>query len=389
MLQRKKTGVFLVLLLCLAATLGGCGIKDMSHVRHPPVFSPDGQTVAYGWSDLLWGDFMSCTMASAETQYVRWCSVESPNHQESIKVFARTGEFFTGPDFGLVDLVFSPDSRHLAAVTRSTITIIDQASRKSRRITSGEVVITSLCWLNNEEIAYGTIDTTRFGWNIPGGWIYERTLWHQNIHQPRNKRLAIHADKDFEEPGGLIQDWWPLESWSPNGHYAIFEIKGQLRLLDSSAKTVISFGQKNHGLIRAVWNPDNSEALCVSWAGVPYNKNSRYQAILLNPANLEILNLSRKFNETFQSDPNLDITWRIDRRRFAVCGTMTDHVLLQIRPWQTAQSRPPYNPVGDSMISPDGKRIAEFDSQKKLVIRPLIPPTTQTATQPTSDKADK
>ena len=43
MLQRKKTGVFLVLLLFLATTLGGCvwANSDVDHVR----ISPDGRTV--------------------------------------------------------------------------------------------------------------------------------------------------------------------------------------------------------------------------------------------------------------------------------------------------------------------------------------------------------
>ncbi len=415
-------------LLCLAATIGGCMVGGGPELV---AFSPDGSKLAYVWKDFLCGiDWITRSYVTLESEYVRWCSLDSPQRQHCIKIHTKL-HHDGGADCP-AELVFSPNSRYLARISPLRVVIIDLATKRHWCLNPRGEYITSFVWLGYDEVIY-----TSFA-KVPGGpdtiykTVYNRTVWRQRIHGTNKARVPVFHEDGLRSCGTYGYE----ESFSPDGRYVVFtssgktgDIGGQLKLLDVATATVHTLDRQEGELMEASWKPNSSCLFCLVQMGPIWKPE--YKALLVNPAKPDILNLGRKCARdcgSMRSD--LNSLWTAEGA-YVVCDSTC--CLIQPNPWKvinlkeklirhlktTEQTGSPYLhplsvpgwlytrhkgktyavdyqgrqfvPIADEWdwaVSPDGKRIAEVNEKGKVTVRPLNLPA-QPTTQPTLNRTDR
>ncbi len=410
----KPAGIRCFLLLLLSACVSGCSYYATSYEL---TFSPDGSTVALvrakKW-DLPLPPEMPTFFVSV---YLRWCDLNKG-------VRCRTVELDTsGPnsspfDESAVRLRFSPDSKHLAATTPLRLLVVNCGSRKIMQLSRTGETVTAFGWLGNDEIGY-VVQTTK------EGKVSKRTdqaFFRQKTHSGPEARVEFYKETGLR--------YTPLESWSPDGRFVIFQngYGKPVQLLNVAAGTVSSFGPSKSSYGKFSWRPDGSAALC-AFSG--YKQPIRVLVMYLPSG--EILDVTKQFTEAFQTEqsnslPSFQALWTADGEYIIVHDYPgLGGCLVRPRPWEVipltkrllhrlgrTDHKWPHNnivrfptpgwvgvwvdgqtyavdyeaktpmPIGSTrnwlpgwILTPDGKRAVTVNGEGELVVLPITLPSHQ------------
>ena len=295
-------------------------------------FSPDGKTIAYEWTIALIKPVSRMeARAVSQTAEARWCSVAEPDRIHSAKVL-QWGENAKGYRIGVyVHIGFSPDSRHLAVATPRKLRIIDLRSEKHWVLNRTGEFVTSLRWIDNEEIGYVTHSNRRGEWDE----IVDRAIWRQKITQEWRNRREINKERGIEgysDSGGPKFTYgagdFPVESWSPKGRFVVFSsspMGGMVQLLDTQTGELRSL-KKRMRVEYVSWKRDESAFVCVGDSS---------QALLVNSRTLEIVDFSRQFGGTFgEYAPSIFPEWTPDDRYIVANDLRLGGCLVRPQPWE-------------------------------------------------------
>lgn len=266
--------------------------------------------------------------------WVRWQKLDKPQDY----LTAEIGVF--GRDWGgwdvknRVHLVFSPDNRYLAVVSPRHLVVIDCLAQQRRVLTAPDEVVTSLVWLDNDELAYASCSKSRDRGRV--GTL--TNFWRQGIDQSFEERALILSNENsgtcLEKGLGLSE--WPREKWSPDRRFALFSaqgFRGELKLLDvleGTATVVVPGGYSFEGIS---WKSDGSAAACVG-----YHRSAPMMAFLLDPRTGERQDFSKELNMAFGSDsrfspPRIPPRWTPGDQYVIVNDSETGGCLVRPHPW--------------------------------------------------------
>ena len=312
-----------------------------------PRFSPDGQWLAYVYTDSL--QFVPIPLpytpqvSLASGAEVRWCRTDRPDEVHSVKVDWR------GAKGGATSLdariVFSPDSRRIAAVGEHRLSVIEVQSGERKILSERDETVTSLWWTSPDEIAYAAHTRIRDQGEpqfFPGFFkVADRTIWRQKIHEPPESRTAVFSEKNVQTATAAQYGQWPLERPSPDGRYVVFQSPmsvvfplegGPFKLLDVRTGHVrtVGTGSSTGGFIS--WKPDSSAILV---AGRALRPKGRKQVFVVDPASGDRLDVCQQFTEAFDHAPVwIEPLWTADGEYVVV--TMSDQggCLVRPEPWE-------------------------------------------------------
>jgi hypothetical protein len=405
--QRRWRGPLLALLLVPCVLMVGCIFPVGYPDRQGRVqFAPDGQTVAYVWLDNLAISDLTKAAVFSDTASVRWCSITTPGKQHSASIDSAFLTAGGDPTESHVHLVFSPDSRHLAAVGPRHLVMIELGSGKHWQMAAEGEEISSLAWLGNEEIVYAA---HRRPSKVPG-WYSSRTIWRQGIHDPPKARKALLHEDKIMVPGSYSIEW-NLERWAPNGQYVVFSSSpgwSQRKLLSVATGEVSTIGRLGGSTLGVAWRRDGSAVFCRA------RTDEDSEAILVDPKTGRVRDFSAQFRRAFPGrDPLLDPVWTPDGK-YVLTALGENGCLVGLDPWEVIpvgrrlMERHPWsgayvevsalpiagwlraryidkhyvvnysgNRLGEIengpfwTCSPDGKRTAQVDEHKRVVIGDL------------------
>ncbi len=307
---------YLTLLVGLIAA--GCGPARM--IRCHPRFSPDSRVLAYIEQEEK-DPALRCNIC--------WRDVSEAGEVSRIRVDAPGPSWDDLPLGRRIHLVFSPDSRRLAAVTPTGIRIIELSSAETHSPTARGEVVTGLAWVSNDEIVYAA-HTNRKGTHKE---VSDRTFWRQKVASPAKDRQAVYREARTATGVGYYP-LWPLEHLSPDGRFVVFAspfVNGKFKLLDLRTKAVREVGRCDGYAACVAWKRDGSAAFCVGGAWPP-------QAVLVEPATGKITDFSRRFAAAFgQYPPRLAALWTGDGKYFVVNHVRRRGCLVGVRPWEVKE----------------------------------------------------
>lgn len=288
-----------------------------------PVFSPDSRTLAF--------------TSTTNIAHVCWCDVKSPKHQKQVRIVQVDRDFEGGNLFQCIHKVFSPDSRSLAVASPAGLDVIDLRTMEKQRLTGAGEIVSALYWTDKDKVVYVAHSRQR---GLRGSTT-DRTFWRQRTNVRRGARRAIYTEKQVTTEMDYFM--WQVESFSPDGRYAIFgeETEGSpLKLLDLSDGTVKKLPpRRSVRRMGIAWKPDGSAAVCIDY-GAP-----SYLAFLVNPRTGETWKFGKQFTESFvvKGDdrrgaldvPQLvEIAWTPDGKYLIVNNPCRGGYLLRLRPWR-------------------------------------------------------
>ncbi|MHC4982184.1 MAG: hypothetical protein ACYTF6_03320 [Planctomycetota bacterium] len=334
----KSIVVGIVLLLGLAET--GCILPCSLPSDYGELsFSPDGEKIAYVRVHGLYFINLFPKRASMGEAYipltqevqVRFCSANSPLWQTTVPV-CKVGppSWQSHVDFlSRGSIRFSPDSKHLAAVSPGGIFIVELASGRRWRVTGEGELPGGMTWLSAEEIAY----TVQALAETSDGRRYERAWHRQKIHAPTETRACVYRDR-----GPVVRDVYtgievpPRVYWSPTGRYGIFAASSgerPLTLLDIESGKVLHYGDSWTAECKVVWREDSSAAFCVA------PDADRYKAVLIETGAKRTADLSAAFSNAFPHQKvTVDDLWTCDGRCFIVNAFDRGDCLVWPEPWR-------------------------------------------------------
>jgi len=298
------------------------------------VLSPDGTRAAYvctrQWSLPLPPE---CPVLRSRV-WVRWCSLSRPAEVQSaeIGVFGRGwGGWFVQ---NRVHPVFSPGNRYLAVASPRSLLVLDAATGKGRTLTGPGEVVTSLVWLDAEQLAYASCLEEKRESGVKGSVRF----WRQRPAQaPSQRELIFSQEEAFGcSYKGLGVTEWPRERWSPDGRFVLLPSSAparELRLLNVAEKTssVLATG---YILENISWKSDGSEAACVGFKG-----GGPLVAFLLDPETGATHDFSTDFDGVFGGDssepaPWVDARWTPGDEYLVVNHGREGGCLVRPRPWE-------------------------------------------------------
>ena len=239
-------------LTCVLFAAGAVAEEGKVLVNHLVRFSPDGDTVAFSRRRTVYtGSNEAGTFDMTGT--VHWCRVENPQALKGAKILAERGLRGQGTTDMLEDLRFSPDSRHLAAVSRRTAFIInlERGTHWPLKIPGGSIA--SAAWVSADEMAYARITETPVKNAEP--------IRHLTIFRHRIARGVGEPTVVYSESGRRVAEQF---FWSPSGKYVLMGTRpwGSTRLLDLTEKTSRAVGARDARLLSASWKADDSAVFC-------------------------------------------------------------------------------------------------------------------------------
>jgi hypothetical protein len=323
-----------------SGTSNGQRTETSENAASLPLFSPDGSVVAY----LFWTVSQRVPLgptpsATAESVGIRWCLSRNPLQQKEVTIDSAK---LNGKVIYLdhrVHMVFSPDSRNLGVVSGKGIQLLDVTSGAVRTIVDGSQRVTSLGWLSKNQIVYGLMSQ-------PG-----HSLCRRDITRPDAQPEVFHrgpADPGRVELSGVgiegYPDTWPTEYWSHAGHYCAAWNGSQFSLVEVATGRVRACGGRRDvrpEVVAMSWKRDDSGVLLLSG-----DRDSGYQALVVDPRTGETLDFSGDFNGAFGSE-TLDhalyrpgdtapaTQWTADGQYFVVNAFKKNAgFLVRPRPWE-------------------------------------------------------
>ena len=381
-----------------------------------PVFSPDGNTVAYTWRE---GTVRVVPTMRAPLSYtltesvsVHWFPVGQTDQERQIAL----DSVDLRPDGVLnyrigVQVRFSPDSKRFAAVHPSGITIIDLETGAPVQWKLAKGHFASVAWTGDDEIAYATWQEGR------------SAFWRRRIDVPPTEAELIYEEAwDYAKPQGKALPFLANHHWSPDGKAVLFtsrviEGKNQVLLnMESGEVTpLLAYLSEHH------WRPDGGAVLVVGPEG-PGGSLDDWPTLLVNARTGEVTDLTEEIAKAVGSPDYVrlaDPCWTADgkyivlNKSFRAGGSSpatykhTGYV-IQPQPWKVILSidgRFPHAAApgwilhrpGDSYAcrwlsydgvttapaddwsedwiwSPDGRRVAKVESKRIVIIEPKLPP---------------
>lgn len=304
-----KLLIVVLALLAMVSSCAGCLFSGKS----PGLlqFSPDDSVAAATWTDY------QCTLLSFErslwqSSEVLWCPANQPESVRSVCILSVGSDYGAYHLGGMIRLVFSPDSRHLAVVAPCMLKIIDLASGRCWSLTAPGEIVSSLAWLGPEEIGYAAHTSLRGQYQDTT----DRTFWRQRIDTQPDSRVLIHREVGVQAGfcTRIPSFDWPLEHWSPSGRYALYQPSrgSQVHVLDSRERRVQAIGGEDVYFNAIAWKRDESAVACI--AGVRGDRHE-YVAMLINPRTLGIVDFTEPFLRALKDPyPYLQTAWTSDDR---------------------------------------------------------------------------
>jgi hypothetical protein len=132
--------------------LGSTGCMLPGHGTGVIQHSPDSSVAAWVVYDYITMP-LSFEASALQTLHVDWCHTSRPKSTHRLWVSSVGADCSWCHASEFVHLAFSPDSHHLAVVAPFVLKIVDADKGRSWDLSNGETV-SSLVWLNNDEVGY-------------------------------------------------------------------------------------------------------------------------------------------------------------------------------------------------------------------------------------------
>lgn len=347
MTYRRAHRTVLIGLAILWTNLG-CIVTSLYSYSARLTVSPDASTAAYVRSNntlLVYGGHTGKELGGEEI--VRWRPVDQAFGFKSVKVYEYTGAPPSGYIEGMSPIIkFSPDSRHLAVLTRGALSCIDLETSRLWPLAPSDDRVTTFSWIGPDEIAYV-------------GHPQERVFFRHKIDAPPGTREVIH-----DGAGPAIQGtYFPFEYWSPRGRFVVYKRRDSgFALLEVHTGVVRSFDAPPAAAMQAAWKADESAVLCVSYDG----SHSPKAAVLIDLRTGKSLDLSEQFVGAFTDSfrIELDPAWTPDGKYFIVNMASRGGFLVQTLPWKVIS-------IGERLVSHFGRHFQPY--RYKSIPRPEPP----------------
>jgi len=347
--------------MLLSTLLGASGCSYLTGGSEVS-FSPDSTLAAYVWAtqrDLPLPP--ECPTIRSKV-WVRWCRLDKPReyHDSEIGVFGRD---WGGWDVkNSVHAAFSPDNRYLAVACPRRLMLIDCETKERRILTGPEEVVTSLIWLDNDQLAYVACSRQTDGPKRPASV----SFWRQAVFQSNDHRRPIFSETQAGScpEKGLGVTGWPRERWSPDGKYVLFRtegFRGDLKLLDVATGTAAVVAPRGYNFESISWKGDGSAAACVG-----FSRKAPMTAFVLDPRTGEKIDFSENFMKAFENDsefsaPPLFRLWTPDDQYLVVNSASRGGCLVKPQPWELI---PVAERFIDGLVKDGTHRLAEESSTR-------------------------
>ena len=296
------------------------------------VLSPDGKMVARFWCEgtyrRSWERKVG-TRILTEALHVRLYAIASPDREHSFpldSVDYRPGSAIYWAHLLQGSIHFSPDSSHLAAVSRGGLLVIDVASKQAQRLHFEGERFGGVRWMSSEEIAFSTSTSDAFRF-----WRYRAD------DAPEDRRKVYEQLPAYEpDPGPLRGD----DSWSPDNQSVLIRrppVTGGHALLDlrSGATHALPYVWQHS------WKRDGSCLLVLTIDREDEDVESK-KVLLVDVPALKVTDLTQEFEKLVGTGLRLTFPWWIqDGNRITfretVVGDATDpwrYHHVQLRPWK-------------------------------------------------------
>ena len=300
-----------------AALLLACGCVVEPHNVQGPAFSPDGSVAAYVRRSTYYG-----SGPSRQPVAICWRQVADPDVEHRATSVAETIGTSHG---GRLDLVlrFSPDSWHLAVLTPGRLEVLEIAQAKLLPVGPPEQLITSVAWLEGQRLAYAA-----HGSRTGRRPIYSnRGIYIEPLGRPAERRLVWSEQK---VAAGLELFEWPLEQWSPDGRWLVFQSPyeaGEFKALDVQAGQARSVAPCDGYTSQVAWRPDSSAFACFA------DRPVRAWAIEVDSGRVH--EFTEPLREAIGNDPpQVAPLWSAEGRYVLVNSRTTPGRLIQPEPWE-------------------------------------------------------
>jgi hypothetical protein len=300
----------MILFAMLALVASGCA--DAPGRNEYLFFSPDGRTLAWIFHAQLRSAFNPYAVVR-ERYDVRWRSVDDPESTKSATVDEAGNLLFAGTLDLAPRVLFSPDSRRLAAAGERGLMVVELGAGQSRQLCRGDEFVTSFVWTGSDEIVYVTCT----GIDLHTYQTYEatvRTVWRQNVAQGASRRKAVLRREVLEPGRGILIGH--RKDISPDGKHAV------LADLDSppppglfrGRPATISFSLVglDDGRERRIVADDYLGSWGVAWkpdasaVAVIFEDSLRtYRAVLFEPATGRTYDFSEAFTQAYEPPPEI------------------------------------------------------------------------------------
>lgn len=252
-------------------------------------------------------------------------------------------------------IVFSPDSRHLAAWTTHRLWVLDLKTKRKRQVArihwntrKRRKSIHTAAWLSNDELCYAehTYDLKDRAATVVLNYEpvrIERRLYRQKIDQPQSKRETVF-EKECRPTAPLMASASGaglmtapacrhvlLLSISPNGRYSLGAWpcpEGDLVLVDFVTRDEHVLLRGGQRLIQVAWRPDGSAAFC------QLSKKEKSRSwVLIDPGARKLEDFTAKVSplaKTLELLPR----WTADGLYVIANGEADWAILFRPKPWQ-------------------------------------------------------
>lgn len=300
-----------------------------------PEFSPDEKVLAYAWNrDRMTGLFRRAEFLNATTSYVSWRLTAEGARTKTLRL--DYSDRYPWSAHYRVHIRFSPDSRHLAVVTRGKgMIIIHVHSGRHWTVTPEGERITSLAWSDSDTLHYA-VQTVL---SCEVGAVQTRAFWVGKIDQPIPSRRCLHREKQIDMTGPEEEPSLPPEWWSPDGRYVAFiplGRDGRCHVLDTLTRKVLTSQQRrfSHDEVKGCWKHDGTAVFCLS--------TSPHRAVVVYPREGRTLDITDRLSALLEPEPQkvrvpVYVGWTADDRYLLISLLHRGGYLIRPDPWKQTE----------------------------------------------------
>ncbi len=283
----------LSVIVSVMSFVGGC-VRSHAGAPYRDVYgdrlilSSDNKDAAYVWTDMSIFMLTPLHFLAHQQEYVGWSSDGGrKNHLVSVVRWNNHWEYVDDSFRLILDLQYSPDSTHLAALTPAYIEVIDVKTEKRLQLKLPSVgSIRKMRWVSPDKIAY----MARLGdeeiYKVHRGPM-KKALFIQDVvadSQPKELFASPEVKNAFWRP--------PYFFFSPDAQHVAIVGQEDVTLLnlDTGQKQTLNPGPHTRPPLVA-WSPDGSALLLVT-PGKERRQVAR--AVLINSTNGKITDLAEQ-----------------------------------------------------------------------------------------------
>ncbi|MHC4713941.1 MAG: TolB-like translocation protein [Planctomycetota bacterium] len=323
----KKSFSLILTAICALIVFSACGDAQQMEMAGRIHVSPDGRWIAHFLEQDSSRGVGPETVTVKQVVSICWASPETPDEVNEVKVgewgFAKREEDLSAA----THLAFSPGGKRLVVVSPFGLLFVELATgRFSRCDLKGEFV-GSVCWLDDETVAYTSYSGMRLGAN-------KRTFWRQRFDEALSERAAVHQDSVAQEVSSVMD--WPLEFWSPGGSHVLFADPSSRapRLLTVESGTVRPL-EEDANLIAVSWNHAGTHVFWITHFRDRPSGNEGFRAHLLDVEEGTVLDLTAELESlSLKYSVRLEPLWTPDDK-YIVCNNIdSGGFLIRPTPWE-------------------------------------------------------